>query len=109
MVRDFRDVTTNNLRKAIDQIQDKVDPLTWDAIEAVRTVGNIAAHMEKDINLIVDIDQDEATRLIRLIELLINDWYIAREERKLKLEEMKQLGQQKKNEQQGSTDPATEA
>jgi len=37
-----------------------VDPLTWEAIDAVRKLGNIGAHMEKDINVIVDVDPEEA-------------------------------------------------
>ena len=41
-----------------------------DAIDAVRKIGNIGAHMERDINLIVDIDPNEAAILIGLIELL---------------------------------------
>jgi hypothetical protein len=34
--------------------------------------------MEKDINLIVDIEPDEAQKLIKLIELLMQQWYIER-------------------------------
>ena len=34
--------------------------------------------MEKDINLIVDIEPDEAQKLIKLIELLLQQWYIER-------------------------------
>ena len=37
---------------------------------AVRKVGNIGAHMEKDINVIVDVDPDEAQHLIGLITFL---------------------------------------
>lgn len=43
-----------------------------------RRIGNIGAHMEKDINLIIDIEPDEAQKLIKLIELLIEQWYIER-------------------------------
>ena len=49
-----------------------------EAIDALRTVGNIGAHMEHDVNLIIDIDQDEARKLLLLIELLMDKWYIAR-------------------------------
>jgi len=38
--------------------------------------------MEKDIDLIVDVEPQEADLLIGLIEILINDWYIATENRK---------------------------
>jgi hypothetical protein len=34
--------------------------------------------MEADINVIVDVDPEEATLLISLIETLLTDWYIAR-------------------------------
>ena len=36
--------------------------------------------MEKDVNLIVDIDPGEAQKLVKLLELLLKDWYIARHE-----------------------------
>lgn len=34
--------------------------------------------MESDINTIVDVDSGEAEKLLKLIELLIDKWYIAR-------------------------------
>jgi hypothetical protein len=37
--------------------------------------------METDINTIVDVDPDEATLLIQLIETLIEEWYVRRHER----------------------------
>jgi len=77
----------------IEQIKDKVDPLTWDAIEAVRKVGNIGAHMEKDIDAIIDVDTNEADLLIGLIETLFRDWYIMREERKSRLTQIKQIAE----------------
>lgn len=72
-----------------------MDPLTWKAIDAVRKIGNIGAHMEKDIDLIVDVDPDEASQLINLIEILIKDWYITRYEREKRLESVVELGKQK--------------
>jgi len=74
-------VKPGRLVDEIEQIKDKVDPLTWDAIESLRKLGNIGAHMEKDINLIVDVDPEEASLLSGLVETLIREWYIAREER----------------------------
>ena len=41
--------------------------------------------MEKDIDLIVDVDPNEAQMLIGLIELLIKDWYITQHDRKERL------------------------
>ena len=65
----------------IEAIKGNTDPLTWDAIDAVRKIGNIGAHMEKDINIIVDVDPDEAQLLIELIEILVKEWYIAKHQR----------------------------
>lgn len=82
ILRDFWQVKAGRLVDEIDQIKDKVDPETWSAIDAVRTIGNIGAHMEKDISVIVDVDPNEAELLIGLVETLIREWYIAKEERK---------------------------
>ena len=79
----------------IEQIQDKVELLTWEAIDAVRSVGNIGAHMEKDVNLIVDIEPNEAELLINLVETLLKDWYIARHEKASRLEALVKLGADK--------------
>lgn len=78
MIRDFWSIKENKLSEAIKALQDKVPPAQWKAIDAIRKVGNIGAHMEKDINLIIDIAPEEAVILIQLIELLIEKWYINR-------------------------------
>lgn len=88
MIRDFWEVRKSRLVDEIDAIKDKVDPLTWEAIDAVRKIGNIGAHMERDINVIIDVDSEEAHLLIGLIETLIKDWYITRFERKKALEDI---------------------
>jgi hypothetical protein len=69
----------------IAQIKDNVDPLTWEAIEAVRKLGNIGAHMEKDIDVIVEVDPNEAALLIGLVETLLKEWYVARAERSARM------------------------
>ena len=51
-------------------------------------MGNIGAHMEKDINVIVDVDPNEAKLLIGLIETLVDDWYVTRHERKSRMEKL---------------------
>lgn len=59
-------------------------------------MGNIGAHMEKDVNLIVDVDPDEAGLLIWLIETLFEEWYIAKHERETKMKALKKLAVDKK-------------
>jgi hypothetical protein len=95
MIRDFWGIKKNRLVDEIEALKDKVDELTWEAIDAVRKIGNIGAHMEKDINLIIDVEPNEAALLIELIELLIKDWYITKYERQKRLESIIQVKEQK--------------
>jgi hypothetical protein len=81
IIRDYWGVKPARLVDEIKAIQSQVDPLTWDAIEAVRKIGNIGAHMENDINVIVAVDPSEAGLLIDLVETLLEEWYVARENR----------------------------
>jgi hypothetical protein len=96
MIRDFWGISKARLIDEIEAIKDKVDPLTWQAIDGIRSIGNIGAHMEKDINVIVDVDPDEAAQLIGLIEILMKDWYITRYERVERLKSVAVLAQTKK-------------
>ena len=95
ILRDFWKVKPGRLVDEIEAIKDKTDQLTWEAIDAVRKVGNIGAHMEKDINLIVDVEPNEAELLINLIETLFQDWYVGREDRKKRLQSIVDIGCQK--------------
>lgn len=76
------------LKEEIEAIKDKVEIETWDAIDSVRKIGNIGAHMEEDINVIVEVGPEEADKLIWLIETLIKDWYINKHERQVRLEQI---------------------
>jgi hypothetical protein len=78
MIRDFWKIEKATLFEEIKELQKNIPVAQWKVIDGVRRIGNIGAHMEKDINLIVDIEPDEAQKLIKLIESLINDWYIQR-------------------------------
>jgi hypothetical protein len=68
-----------------------VDPLTWEAIESVRGTGSIGTRMESEGAEILDAEQGEAVLLIGLIETLIHDWYVVREERRKRLVGIKQI------------------
>ncbi len=79
MIRDFWNISgKKSLNEEILAIQSKVPVTLWKAIDAVRQLGNIGAHPERDINLIVDVEDGEAEKIIKLIELLIDQWYINR-------------------------------
>lgn len=78
MIENFWGINGENLYQQIEKLKSKVPPDQWKAISGIRSIGNIGAHMKKDSNIIIDIDNDEANKLIKLIELLLRQWYINR-------------------------------
>jgi len=106
MIQDFWKIKNGTLKQQIEAIEGKVDSSDWEAIDAVRKIGNIGAHMEKDVNLIVDVEPDEAKLLIDLIETLFEDWYVVREEKAARNKSLKELAEKKEAERKGtSADP----
>lgn len=108
IIRDFHGITKKRLVDEIEALNEKIDPLTWQAIDAVRHVGNIGAHMEKDINLIIDVVPQEAAALIGLIEMLLKDWYIARHEKEKQLQEIVKISEAKKESKDTNSTPKEE-
>ena len=107
MIRDFCGIAKNRLIDEIRELRKQLDGGTAakgvthesvDAIDAVRSVGNIGAHMEKDVDLIVDIEPGEAQMLIELIEMLFEEWYVERDKRTRRLAEITALSAQKASE-----------
>ncbi len=94
MIRDFCGIKKGRLIDEIKELRKRMEAGdaprgvhhdTVDAIDHVRGIGNIGAHMEKDINTIIEVDPDEAQRLIELTELLFEEWYEARYNREQRL------------------------
>lgn len=96
MIRDFYGISRSTLFDEIKELETKVEQDVWESIDAVREVGNIGAHMKKDINVIVDVEPEEAQLLISLIEQLIDEWYISRDARQKRAESLKNLATSKK-------------
>nr|DAV01079.1 MAG TPA: protein of unknown function (DUF4145) [Caudoviricetes sp.] len=95
MIRDFWGICKGRLIDEINALQDKVTAAQWAAIDAIRKVGNIGAHMEKDVNLIVDVTPEEAQTLISMIELLLDKWYVARHDEQQLLSRVVAISDQK--------------
>lgn len=104
MIRDFCDISEKTLYLEIKKLEELLDEgkapqgvlaETVQAIHAVRKIGNIGAHMEHDINFIVDVDTGEAQALIDLIELLFEEWYVARHKRQEKLARITAIAEDK--------------
>lgn len=104
MIRDFQGISKGRLIDEIKALEGVVDQDVWDSIEAVREVGNIGAHMERDIDTIVDVEPEEAQLLISLIEQLVDEWYVAREDRKKRTENLKNLVAIKKEAKEQNTE-----
>jgi hypothetical protein len=105
VIRDFCGISKNRLIDEISALREAVDggqapqgvtADTVDAIDHVREIGNIGAHMEKDINVIVDVEPHEAMYLIELIESLFDEWYVARERRSQRFKVLGEIAEAKK-------------
>ena len=109
MIRNFwKTPKKDNLRQEIEAIQDKVDSAIWAAIDSVRSVGNIGAHMEHDINLIVNVEPGEAELLIGLVETLFREWYVGRHERDERMKALVKLAADKAKDRKGEGKPKKE-
>lgn len=105
MIRDFCGIREGTLFKEIEALKKLVDEggapkgvsdESIDALHAIREIGNIGAHMEKDINVIVDVDPNEAQVLIELIESLFEEWYVERQKRNNRFAKISAIAAEKK-------------
>lgn len=104
MIRDFAGISKPRLIDEIKALKAAVEDGTADrsvtaetvaAIDHVRSLGNIGAHMEADINVIVSVDAGEAQIMIELTELLFDEWYGARQRRMDRLANIERIRSQK--------------
>ena len=98
MIRDFAGISKTSLYREIEELRKllKEDNLpkgvseeSIEALDDARAIATIAAHPERDVSIIVDIDTDEAVELIELVEMLFEEWYLAREKRQTRLSKLK--------------------
>ncbi|NLZ24693.1 DUF4145 domain-containing protein [Candidatus Dojkabacteria bacterium] len=95
IIRDFWEVRKDTLKEEVNELETLIDNDLWVAIDDIRKVGNIGAHMEKDINMIIDVDPKEAQILIDLIEILLNEWYVKKHEKEAKLSLLRKISESK--------------
>lgn len=86
MIRDFHGVAKATLYDEIDALKGVIPDKQWLAMDALRKVGNIGAHMKKDVNVIVSIEADEVSKLLAFIEYLFEQWYVKRHDDDEKLD-----------------------
>jgi hypothetical protein len=99
-IRDFCGISKDTLNQEIDELEQRYENgslgalapyVSHDLIEAidnVRKVGNIGAHMEKDVNKVIPIAHDEAKLLLDLVSTLFTEWYQAKSEREARLQKL---------------------
>lgn len=95
MIRDRWGVTRHRLHDEILAIREHCDSDLYDAMMALKSIGNIGAHPEMDAAVIVDIQEGEAEELLKLLKLLDNEWYVARAKRLATIQAVKSLNEQK--------------
>lgn len=91
MIRDFWKISKKTLNEEINELRGKIDNSLWSGIDALRKIGNIGAHMERDINTIVEVDSEESQLLVNMIETLIKEWYINRNDRENNIKRLIQV------------------
>jgi hypothetical protein len=115
MIRDFCGIQKSRLIDEIKELRERVNggtaprgvsPESVVAIDHMREIGNIGAHMEKDVNVIIDIDPDEAVTLLELIETLFEEWYVARNEREKRFARVASINADKQTAKKQSAVPA---
>jgi hypothetical protein len=105
IIRDFTGISERRLVDEISKLRTQVTNRTAppeftldlvDAIDGVRQIGNIGAHMEKDVSMIVDVEPEEAGLLINLIEDMFELLYVARATRAERLSKLASVVESKK-------------
>lgn len=96
IIRGFFGVSRGTLNEEIQAIKGAISGPVWESVDALRQLGNIGAHPEKDINVIIDVEPDEAAALIRLIEILIAETYVARDRQEKELQSVRDIAEAKK-------------
>ena len=99
MIRDFCNIEGKTLHEEIEKLETKVKESqildvteeSIQAIDSIRKMGNIGAHMQKPTGIFIDIEKDEADLLIQLIETLFKDWYVAKNERQKRLASIQKI------------------
>ena len=103
MIQDFCSIKESSLYFSIEKLKDKLKNdqatkgvteetiETIEAIDSIRKVGRMGAHMQTKTGMLFDIEPDEASLLVKLIETLFKEWYVAREERQKNLKNIQEI------------------
>jgi hypothetical protein len=93
MIRNFWTVKAPTLHKELQLIEEKCDPDLYKALMGLKSIGNIGAHPTMDIN--IDVDEGEVDALIHVLQILDEDWYVAKAEKAKRIATMNQISANK--------------
>lgn len=85
VLKNFYGRDENRLVDQIKNLKGHVDSTLWEALDAMRGWGNIAAHPDEEI---VDIEPGTTRRLISVLEVLFDESYVAKARRDALLKEV---------------------
>ena len=95
MIRDFWGIDDSTLTAQLAALEDELEPPVWEAIARARDRGNILRQMDVPAGVLVDADPRDAEELIRLVEMLVSEFYVKHRERKDQIEEIVDLAEAK--------------
>jgi hypothetical protein len=99
-IRDFCCIAKRTLNDEINELTERLEQGTLgaaalylshdllDVINGVRKIGNIGAHMDKNLDKVIPVDPDEAKLLLELVGTLFSEWYQARSDREERLKRL---------------------
>lgn len=97
MIRDRFNASGKNLFQEIDSIKDQIYKEEFEILDSIRNIGNIGAHQENDLELIIKIEPHEAELVLYALEHLIEEWYIKESDRLKKFNYLKKIAADKKS------------
>lgn len=96
MIRSFWGISKRTLHEELQAIENKCEAGLYDAMMALKSIGNIGAHPEKDISQIVEVEPGEPEELLTLLKILDDEWYVARDQRQRRIAGVIAIGKNKK-------------
>jgi len=95
MIRHRWGVSDRTLAKELEAIKTRCEEDLYTAMMGLKAIGNIGAHPEADVSLILEVEDGEAEELLNLLLILDDEWYVAREKRSRSLAKVAELASAK--------------
>lgn len=97
VMRDFYKVgKQRDLHSEIEAARSQMSESLYDALMSVKSLGNIGAHPERDVDLIISVDGSEASLLLAVVQILIDGTYVKQADDEQKFTSIKALAEEKR-------------